>query len=186
MTTTETTGTHPAVTRGESHEGHVDNTVRIEAPMDVVWEMTNDIASWPSLFTEYSAAAVLEHDEQGDGFTFSLSMHPDENGKVWSWVSHRQPDRAAGQVRSHRVETGPFEFMDIFWTYTEVAATDGTSAVDMRWIQDFRMRPQAPIATAAMTERMNANTAIQMSVIKSKVEAAASGRAAEPSTGSQP
>ena len=183
MTTTDaTTDAHPAVTRGDSHEGHVDNTVRIEAPMDVVWEMTNDIASWPSLFTEYSAAQVLEHDAEGDGFTFSLSMHPDENGKVWSWVSHRSPDRAAGQVRSHRVETGPFEFMDIFWTYTEVEG-----GVDMRWVQDFRMRPQAPIGTAAMTDRMNANTAIQMTVIKSKVEAAARGAAAaQTSTGSQP
>ena len=176
-----------AVRRGESHEGHVDNTVRIDAPMDVVWEMTNDIASWPSLFTEYSAAQVLEHDEEGEGFTFSLSMHPDENGKVWSWVSHRTPDRATGQVRSHRVETGPFEFMDIAWTYTEVDAADGAPAgVDMRWVQDFRMRPQAPIGTAAMTDRMNANTAVQMSVIKSKVEAAARGAAAaETSTGSQ-
>ncbi len=177
MTTTDTATTdHPAVRQGESHEGHVDNTVRIDAPFDLVWDMTNDIASWPGLFTEYSAATVLDPDEEGPGFTFSLSMHPDDNGTVWSWVSHRQPDREAGEVRSYRVETGPFEFMDIFWTYTVVDGGDGEQqSVDMRWVQDFRMRPQAPVDTAAMTARMNANTAIQMTVIKSKIEAAARG-----------
>ncbi len=194
MTTTDTTthestdassaDAHPAVRRGASHEGHVDNTVRIDAPLDLVWDMTNDIASWPGLFTEYSAAQVLEPDAEGPGFTFSLSMHPDDNGTVWSWVSHRQPDREALEVRSYRVETGPFEFMDIFWTYTVVGGTDGDQqSVDMRWVQDFRMRPQAPVDTAAMTARMNANTAVQMTVIKSKIEAAArSGASHAPST----
>jgi aromatase len=50
----------------------------------------------------------------------------------------------------------------------------------MRWVQDFRMRPDAPIDTAAMTERINANTATQMGVIRCKIEDRA---AAAPPTG---
>jgi aromatase len=47
-------------------------------------------------------------------------------------------------------------------------------------VQDFRMRPEAPIDTAGMTERIDANSKVQMAVIKDKVEAAA--RRGEPAT----
>ncbi|WP_432564378.1 SRPBCC family protein [Kineococcus sp. SYSU DK003] len=138
--------------------------------MDLVWDMTNDVASWPDLFTEYSAAEVLGQD--GNTIRFRLSMHPDASGTVWSWVSERTPDPVTRTVVAHRTEPGPFEFMDIRWSYEE--RPDG---VLMRWVQDFRMRPQAPVDTPTMTDRINANTKIQMEVIRGKVEAAA--RAAE-------
>jgi aromatase len=48
----------------------------------------------------------------------------------------------------------------------------------MRWVQDFEMKPQAPIDDAGMTERLNRNTATQMSLIKDRVEAAARDAAA--------
>ncbi|WP_279578998.1 SRPBCC family protein [Fodinicola feengrottensis] len=34
--------------------GHTESSVVIDAPIDVVWEMTNDVTSWPNLFTEYA------------------------------------------------------------------------------------------------------------------------------------
>ena len=95
-------------------------------------------------------------------------MHPDESGRVWSWVSERTLDEERHEVVAHRVEPGPFEFMDIRWSY----APEGTGT-RMRWVQDFRMRPEAPIDTAGMTERIDANSKIQMAVIRDKVEAAA-------------
>jgi aromatase len=152
--------------------GHTHNEVLIEAPFDLVWDMTNDVSSWPELFTEYAAAEVLE--ESSNTVRFRLSMHPDENGTVWSWVSERTTDRAGRRVQARRVEPGPFEFMDIEWSYAEEG--DGTR---MRWVQDFRMRPDAPIDTPAMTERINKNSRVQMDVIRRKVEEAA--RATEPS-----
>ena len=154
------------VTGRAGRAGHVDNEIVIAAPFDVVWDMTNDVESWPQLFTEYSAAEILDRD--GDTIRFRLSMHPDENGTVWSWVSERTPDRAAREVHAHRVETGPFEFMDIHWTYEETP-----QGVRMRWIQDFAMKPGAPVDTPTMTDRLNANTPVQMRVIRDKVEAAA-------------
>jgi aromatase len=77
-------------------------------------------------------------------------------------------------VRARRVEPGPFEFMDIRWYY----APEG-SGTRMRWVQDFRMRPEAPIDTEGMTQRIDANSKVQMSIIKEKVEAAAA-RSGEP------
>ncbi|HET8682184.1 MAG TPA: SRPBCC family protein [Micromonosporaceae bacterium] len=150
--------------------GHVDNEIVIDAPLDLVWDMTNDIESWPQLFSEYSQASVLS--EKDGTILFRLALHPDENGKVWSWVSARTPDRDTWTVRSQRVETGVFKYMWIFWEYAP--ADDG---VRMRWVQDFEMKPGLPIDDAGMQERMDRNTKTQMQLIKEKVEAAARSHA---------
>jgi len=146
--------------------GHTEQSIVIDAPFQLVWDMTNDVAGWPGLFTEYETAEIIERD--GDTITFRLTMHPDENGNVWSWVSQRRMDLAGRQVHAHRVETGPFEYMKIFWSYTE--EPDG---VRMTWIQDFHMKPGAPVDDGQMTVRLNHNSPIQLKVIKKKVEAAA-------------
>lgn len=145
---------------------HTDNAITIDAPMELVWDMTNDIESWPQLFSEYASAEVLER--RGDIVRFRLALHPDDNGKVWSWVSERVADPQACTVRSQRVETGVFKYMFLFWEYLQ--HDDG---VRLRFVQDFEMRPGAPLDDAGMTERLNANTAIQLKLIKEKIEAAA-------------
>jgi aromatase len=146
--------------------GHTDNEIVIDAPLDLVWAMTNDIPSWTTLFSEYSEATVLS--EKDGTIRFRLALHPDENGKVWSWVSARTPDEATHTVRSQRVETGPFKYMWIFWEYFETP-----EGIRMRWVQDFEMKPQAPVGDQAMQDRLNRNTPVQMQLIKNKVEAAA-------------
>lgn len=152
--------------------GHTDNSVVIAAPMDLVWDRTNDVAGWPDLYSEYSAAEILDRD--GDTVTFRLTMHPDDNGKVWSWVSARTLDAQTRTTRSHRVETGAFKYMHIFWEYT-----DTEDGVRMRWVQDFEMKPWA-VADEAMTERLNRNTAVQMRRIKGILEAEAARLAVAP------
>jgi ribosome-associated toxin RatA of RatAB toxin-antitoxin module len=146
--------------------GHPENSVVIDAPMDLVWSMTNDVPSWPSLFTEYASAEIIERD--GATIRFRLTMHPDEQGRVWSWVSERTPDPVTRTVVARRVETGPFERMNIRWEYQEVPG-----GVEMRWIQDFAMKPTAPVDDAGMTQRINRNSVREMGRIKSLVEAAA-------------
>ncbi len=146
---------------------HTDNSVTINAPLDLVWEMTNDVANWPNLFTEYATAEILE--QNGNTVRFRLSMHPDENGKVWSWVSERTADPETHTVKAHRVETGPFEYMNIEWYFEE--ADGGTR---MRWVQDFSMKPDAPADDEHAEQYMNKNTKEQMGVIKERLEATAS------------
>ncbi len=151
--------------------GHTDNSVVIQAPLELVWQVTNDVENWPDLFTEYAAALILER--EGETIRFRLTMHPDQNGAVWSWVSERTADPAKHMTRSHRVETGPFDYMNIEWYYEP--AEGGTK---MRWVQDFHMKPQAPVNDEQMTNNINSNTKIQMGVIKEKIEqkAASSGQ----------
>jgi hypothetical protein len=155
---------------GERTVGHTDNSVVIDAPMDLVWSMTNDVSSWPWLFTEYASADILARD--GDTVRFRLTMHPDEQGRVWSWVSERTPDPVTRTVVARRVETGPFDHMNIRWAYREVPG-----GVEMRWVQDFAMKPEAPVDDAAMTDRINRNSVREMGRIKALVETAAKASA---------
>ncbi|WFB06765.1 SRPBCC family protein [Streptomyces sp. LX-29] len=143
--------------------GHTDNEIVIKAPLDLVWDMTNDLESWPQLFSEYASVEIMKR--EGDTTTFRLTMHPDENGMVWSWVSERETDRTARTVWARRVETGPFAYMNIRWEYEETP--DGTL---MRWTQDFEMKPDAPVDDPGMTDHINRNSKIQMGLIRDKVE----------------
>jgi len=145
---------------------HTDNSIFIDAPMDLVWRRTNDVESWTELFDEYGEAAVLSREE--NRITFRLSLHPDDNGKVWSWVSERRLDETSRTTISHRVETGPFKYMSLFWEYTEVRG-----GVRLRWVQDFEMKPGAPLDDDAMAIRINRNSLRQMARIKEILEEAA-------------
>ncbi|MGP3925227.1 SRPBCC family protein [Streptomyces sp. 8N616] len=147
-----------------------ENSIVIDAPFSMVWHMTNDVANWPNLFSEYASAEILHRD--GNTVRFRLALHPEDDGKVWSWVSERITDRENKSVTAYRVEPGPFAFMNIHWTYRE---TEG--GVEMRWVQEFHMKREAPVDDAAMVERINKNSKIQLALIKERVEAAARNRA---------
>jgi aromatase len=142
---------------------HTDNEIVINAPLELTWRVTNDVDDWPNLFSEYASVEVLERD--GNRVVFRLTMHPDRDGQVWSWVSERIADPATRTVRARRIETGPFDHMHIQWVYDEVPG--GTR---MRWIQDFAMKPDAPVDDAWMTNNINHNSQVQLALIKQKIE----------------
>lgn len=149
--------------------GHTDNAVVINAPFALVWDMTNDVPGWPKLFSEYASTEVLS--EKDGAVLFRLTMHPDPQGRVWSWVSERVPDLADRVVRARRIETGAFKYMNLFWEYTEV---DG--GVRMRWVQDFELRAGAHTDDEGMTAHLNRATREQQARIKEIVESAAAER----------
>jgi aromatase len=149
--------------------GHTQNEITIGAPVDLVWDMTNDVENWPQLFSEYASADIISR--EGNRTTFRLTMHPDENGTVWTWVSERETDRETLSVRARRIETGPFAHMNILWQYEEVSA--GTRMV---WTQDFEMKPDAPVDDAWMTDNINRNSKVQMALIRDRIEQAAKER----------
>ncbi len=148
--------------------GRTDNAIIIDAPLEYVWDTMNDVERWPELFTEYAAAEILER--EGDTVRFRLTTNPDpeHNGQVWSWVSERIVDATTHTSHSQRIETGPFEYMRIDWSFAAVAG--GT---EMRWRQDFAMKPDAPADDAGAEEYLNRNTRVQMRVLKERLETAA-------------
>jgi aromatase len=150
--------------------GHTDNSVVIDAPLDFVWKRMNDVETWPTLFSEYAKAEILERKDDRN-FTFRLTTHPDPefNGQVWSWVSERSVDPASFTTTSQRIETGPFEYMKIYWYFEPVE-----SGTKMRWVQDFSMKPTAPRDDPGAEVYLNANTKVQMGIIKERLEQEAS------------
>jgi aromatase len=144
-----------------------ENQIVIAAPLDYVWTTMNEIERWPELFSEYAEATVLER--EGNTVRFRLTTHPDEEhgGQVWSWVSERTADPVNHTTSAHRIETGPFRYMKIDWSFTTV--DEGTL---MRWQQEFSMKPTAPADDAQAEDYLNRNTRIQMSVIKERLERA--------------
>lgn len=143
-----------------------DNSIVINAPLDLVWTLTNDIENWPNLFSEYSTAEIIERDEKR--IRFRLATHPDADGRVWTWVSDRFPDRESRTVHAERVEKGPFEYMTLFWEYTETPA-----GIELRWQQEFEMQPGAPKNDEEMAAHLNNATKNNMAHIKKVIEAAA-------------
>ncbi|ORT57122.1 SRPBCC family protein [Streptomyces sp. CB03238] len=140
-----------------------DNAVTIEAPVSLVWDMTNDVESWPELFSEYAETEILRSGD--DGIDFRLRTRPDANGKVWEWVSHRTPDRESLTVEAYRIETGPFAYMKLYWTYR--GTDEGT---EMRWVQEFDMKAGAPFDNEQMTAHLNLTTKANMARIKKMIE----------------
>ena len=147
---------------------HTDNSIDIDAPLEFVWERMIDVENWPNLFTEYAGAEILKRD--GDRIEFRLTTYPDpeHDGQVWSWVSERTMDPERYTTKSHRIETGPFEYMNIEWYFEP--ADGGTK---MRWVQDFSMKPGAPANDEDAEDYMNRNTKVQMDAIKERLESAA-------------
>ncbi|MFD8995009.1 SRPBCC family protein [Streptomyces abikoensis] len=143
-----------------------DNAIVIDAPLDLVWEMTNDVESWPTLFGEYAAAEILRRD--GDAIEFRLTTKPDADGREWSWVSRRTPDRENLTVSAHRIETGPFTYMDLAWSYRQTP-----EGVEMRWVQEFEVKDEAPFDDAAMVARIDGASRKNMNRIKQAIEARA-------------
>jgi aromatase len=142
-----------------------DNAVVIERPLEEVWERMNDVEAWPGLFSEYAKAEVIE--QEGNTVKFRLTTFPDPeyDGQVWTWVSERTVDPDSHSVKAHRIETGPFEFMNIEWYFEP---KDG--GTEMRWVQEFSMKPTAPATNDQAEDYLNKNTKEQMRVIKERLE----------------
>jgi aromatase len=145
--------------------GRTDNSVVIDKPIDEVWTKMNDLENWTNLFTEYASVEILERD--GNTVKFRLTTHPDPeyDGQVWSWTSERTMDPESYTTKSHRIETGPFEYMNIEWYFEP--ENGGTK---MRWVQDFSMKESAPANDEQAEEYLNNNTAEQMKAIKERLE----------------
>lgn len=145
--------------------GYIRNAVLIHAPLEDVFRLTNDVRTWPELFSEYASSEVLAEDETS--VTFRLTTHPDESGTQWSWQSTRWTDAARKSTRSERdPSSGPFQQMTIRWWYD----SSGDSATVMTWEQEFTLKPQAPFSDEHATKHLDSQTKIQQRVIKERVE----------------
>lgn len=141
--------------------GHTRNSIVINAPYSIVFDISNKIERWTELFgKEYVKAEVLER--KGNEITFRLT--DDENK---SWVSKRWLYKDLKFAYASRWEPMfPFEFMKIVWFYVDVP--DG---VEMIWIQDFRMDSKFTKFTAEQIEGfINKHSQDNLKIFKEVIE----------------
>ena len=141
--------------------GHTRNSIVINAPYSLVFDISNKIERWTELFgKEYVKAEVLER--KGNEITFRLH---DKDGK--SWISKRWLDKEHRfAVASRHEPMFPFKFMKIVWFYIE-----GPDGVEMIWIQDFQMDPKFTKFTAEQIEGfINEHSRHNMKIFKEVIE----------------
>ena len=142
--------------------GHTVNSVVINAPYELVFDISNQIERWTELFgDEYAKADVLER--KGNEITFRLT---DEDDK--SWVSKRWLFKDLKFAYAQRWDPlFPFLYMKIVWFYTE--SEGGTL---MTWIQHFEMDPKFTKFTAEQIEGfINKHSQDNMKIFKKVIEA---------------
>ncbi len=141
--------------------GHTVNSILINAPYSLVFDISNNIERWTELFgDEYVKADVLSR--EGNQITFRLH---DNEGK--SWISKRWLYKDLKYAYATRFEPMfPFLYMKIIWFYHETP-----EGVLMTWIQDFKMDPGFTKFSAEQIEGfVNEHSQHNMKIFKRVIE----------------
>ncbi len=138
---------------------HTVNSVVINADYDLVFDASNDISRWKEFFKEYTESVVLEKKE--NKIIFKLTH---QNGN--SWQSYRllfKEDKFAYALRMEPMF--PFLYMKIIWLYREVSG-----AIEMTWIQDFKMDEKAKYTDIQAEELINKHSQENLQRFKEVIE----------------
>jgi len=140
--------------------GHTCNSIVINAPYDLVFDISNDIPRWTELFgTEYKKAEVVK--KEANKITFRLT---DEDDK--SWQSWRLLFKDKYFTYAEREDPKfPFEYMKIVWVYTPKP-----EGVEMTWIQHFHMAKEAKFNDAQVEGFINEGSQQNLKIFKSIIE----------------
>lgn len=122
-------------------------SITIHGDADQIFAITNDITRWPQLFKEYSHARVLSLQRDGRFAKLEFEL-TNEEGQTWrSWRILDFQERVA--IAQRGTPKFPFLYMHLTWLYEPVEG-----GVQMTWIQDFEMDPNAPVTNEQALARM--------------------------------
>ena len=140
--------------------GQTVNSILIEAPYDLVFDISNDIERWTELFGgEYTEAKVLKR--EGNKITFQLT---DDEGN--SWQSFRLLFKDNNFAYAQKLEpTFPFDYMKIIWLYTPVPR-----GILMTWIQFFTMAKGAKFDDEKVEGLINKHSQDNLKIFKEVIE----------------
>jgi len=140
--------------------GHTCNSIIINAPYELVFDISNDIPRSTELFGgEYKEAVVLK--KEGNKITFKLT---DNEGR--SWQSFRLLFKENYFTYAEREEPKfPFEFMKIIWLYTPKP-----EGVELTWIQHFKMDAKAQFTDEQVEGFINQHSRENLKIFKGVIE----------------
>lgn len=140
--------------------GHTCNSIIINAPYGLVFDVSNDIPRWIELFgSEYKKAEIIS--KEGDKITFRLTDDEDK-----SWVSWRLLFKDEYFAYAERFEPKfPFIYMKIIWLYT--LKPEG---VELTWIQHFEMDEKAKFTDKEVEGFINKHSQENLVIFKRVIE----------------
>jgi len=140
--------------------GHTCNSIIINAPYELVFDISNDITRWTELFgTEYKKAEVVK--KEANKITFRLT---DEDDK--SWQSWRLLFKDKYFAYAEREEPKfPFKYMKIIWLYT--LKPEG---IEMTWVQHFEMDAKAKFNDSQIEGFINEGSQHNLKIFKEIIE----------------
>jgi len=149
--------------RKEGKMGHTCNSIIINAPYDLVFDISNDIPRWTELFgSEYKKAEVVKQEE--NKITFRLTDDEDK-----SWVSWRLLHKDNYFTYAERGEPKfPFKYMKIVWLYTPKP-----EGIELIWIQHFEMDEKAKFNDEQVEGFINKHSKDNLLIFKDVIEKAA-------------
>jgi aromatase len=146
--------------RGGARMGHTCNSIIINAPYDLVFDISNDIPRWTELFGgEYKKAEVVS--KVGNKITFRLT---DDEGKSWQSFRLLFKDNYFAYAEREAPKF-PFQYMKIIWLYTPKA-----KGVEITWIQHFTMDEKAKFNDTQVEGFINKHSQENLKIFKSIIE----------------
>jgi aromatase len=139
------------------------NSIVILAEPKRVFDITNDIANWPTLFNEYGSATVRAKEEAGRFTRLVFELGNLEGSKWTSWRLLDHEQLVAIAERSEPLF--PFQYMHLKWIYEQVP--EGTR---MTWYQDFELDEKFGTPLPEVLVRMNKHTVENQQLIKKTIE----------------
>jgi len=140
--------------------GHTCNSIIINAPYDLIFDISNTISRWTELFgEEYKEAIVVKKEK--NKITFKLT---DKEGRTWQ--SFRLLFKENYLAYAEREEPKfPFEFMKIIWLYTPKP-----EGIELTWIQHFKMDSKAAFTDEQVEGFINQHSKENLKIFKAVIE----------------
>jgi aromatase len=143
--------------------GHTCNSIIINAPYDLIFNISNDIPRWTELFgDEYKKAEIVE--KKDNKIIFRLTDDEDK-----SWISWRLLFKDKFFTYSERHDPKfPFKYMKIVWLYTQKP-----EGIELAWIQYFEMDDKAKFNDEQVEGFINKHSKDNLKIFKNVIEKAA-------------
>jgi aromatase len=140
--------------------GHTCNSIIINAPYDVIFDISNTIPRWTELFGgEYKEALVVKKEK--NKITFKLTDKEER-----TWQSFRLLFKENYLAYAEREEPKfPFEFMKIIWLYTPKP-----EGIELTWIQHFKMDSKAAFTDEQVEGFINQHSTENLKIFKAVIE----------------
>ncbi|MGI8664792.1 MAG: aromatase/cyclase [Jatrophihabitans sp.] len=142
-----------------------EHTIKIQAPVDKVFELIADAASWPVIF---GPTIYVEHLERSDTIE-RFRIWALANGEVKSWSSRRKIDRASQLITfEQEVSQPPVASMSGTWLFD--ATADGGTEVSLE--HQFTAVDDDPESVQWINTVLDSNSASELAGLRSAAEVA--------------